>query len=218
MDGTEDKHNTTRVLANGNPTFHKIWGNLKMLQSTDLDFSICLRVHISPDNVESVLALVLQIEEVFGGDQRFSIHFHNITDLGGSNSGEFRTFSHKEYSQVLASVREQSGLTLRKESELDIVASKGICYAAKPNSLLIRSNGRLGKCTVALENERNDVGSINPDGTLNVNQERWRLWLAGFEEMDEQLLGCPLSKLPSLPEHKRLESSSKSIPVSLNVE
>ncbi len=38
-----------------------------------------------------------------------------------------------------------------------------ICYAAKPNSLLIRSNGRIGKCTVAFNDERNDLGYIKPD-------------------------------------------------------
>ena len=48
-----------------------------------------------------------------------------------------------------------------------------ICYASKPNSLAIRSNGNLNKCTVALNENINSVGSINKDGTLSINEQNY---------------------------------------------
>lgn len=72
-----------------------------------------------------------------------------------------------------------------------------ICYASKPNSLLIRADGRIGKCTVALNDPRNDVGRINADGTLTIDNPKLRPWIRGFEHLDEQVLGCPLAGLPN---------------------
>lgn len=71
-----------------------------------------------------------------------------------------------------------------------------ICYASKPNSLLIRADGRIGKCTVALNDRRNDVGRLNPDGTLAIDNPKLRPWIRGFEHLDEGVLGCPLAALP----------------------
>lgn len=71
-----------------------------------------------------------------------------------------------------------------------------ICYASKPNSLLIRADGRIGKCTVALNDSRNDIGRLNPDGTLSIDNPKLRPWIRGFERLDESVLGCPLAGLP----------------------
>jgi len=127
-------------------------------------------------------------------------------DLGGPNSGEFPTFAVEEYSAALAKLREITGISLKNESELDLQSNYSICYAAKPNSLLIRADGTLGKCTVAFSDERNSKGSLNPDGTLKIKQDVWRLWLKGFEDMDSDFLNCPYSKLPSLPVAERTET------------
>lgn len=71
-----------------------------------------------------------------------------------------------------------------------------ICYASKPNSLMIRSDGRIGKCTVMLEDDRNTVGRINPDGTVVLDNDRVSVWMRGFKSMDAMELGCPAQNLP----------------------
>jgi uncharacterized protein len=70
-----------------------------------------------------------------------------------------------------------------------------ICYAAKPNSLLIRSNGRIGKCTVAFDDERNDIGQINSDGTITVDNEKLQPWIRGLGTLEPLDLGCPIQKM-----------------------
>lgn len=77
-------------------------------------------------------------------------------------------------------------------------AAPYICYAAKPNSLLIRADGRIGKCTVALTDERNTIGQVNPDGTLTIDNDRLRPWVRGLATLDARALECPLSGLPQL--------------------
>lgn len=66
-----------------------------------------------------------------------------------------------------------------------------ICYAAKPNHLMIRANGRLGKCTVALNSISNDVGYLLEDGHVQIDNERMNFWLRGHLSRDPEELGCP---------------------------
>lgn len=70
-----------------------------------------------------------------------------------------------------------------------------ICYAAKPNSLMIRANGTIGKCTVALNDGQNSIGRIKSDGTLDIENEKLRVWMNGFATLSEKTLSCPLSEL-----------------------
>ncbi len=85
----------------------------------------------------------------------------------------------------------------------ETLAPKGyggyICYAAKPNSLIIRSDGRVGKCTVMLNDDRNMVGRLHPDGSLSLDDARLKLWMRGFSSFDPIEMGCPAQTLPALP-------------------
>lgn len=194
LDGAQRAHDATRVLANGGPTFDRIWSNLKSLSATRISFQITLRLHVSPSNEESLCELLGMINEHFGKDDRFDIHFHRISDLGGPKAGMFETLSMAEYRAALGRLKAKS--QPRTSSEVDLLESREICYAAKPNSILIRADGRLGKCTVALNDARNNIGRIRPDGTLDLDNAVLHDWFAGFESMNPAVLGCPLEGLP----------------------
>ena len=71
-----------------------------------------------------------------------------------------------------------------------------MCYAAKPNNLLIRANGRIGKCTVALDDTRNDLGYLAADGSIVIDQDKHKLWFRGLETLDLGTAGCPLHGMP----------------------
>lgn len=66
-----------------------------------------------------------------------------------------------------------------------------ICYAAKPNSLIIRADGRISKCTVRLNDSVNSVGVISEDGKLVLDGDRMNFWTRGFVSGDPIQLGCP---------------------------
>ena len=66
-----------------------------------------------------------------------------------------------------------------------------VCYAAKANSYVIRADGRIGKCTVALTNDANCIGHILPDGTLDLDAKKLAPWLSGWKTQDGAALACP---------------------------
>lgn len=78
-----------------------------------------------------------------------------------------------------------------REAKVKGCDSGYVCYAAKPNAWVIRANGRLARCTVGLEDPQNDVGSILPDGSLDVQADRVRPWLRGWADGDAMSLHCP---------------------------
>lgn len=201
LDGDESSHNATRKLANGRGTFDVIWKNLIALRDSDLDTHTMIRVHISKDNLDAVPRLIGRVNAELGSSDRFSIHFHRISDLGGAGGSSVREVGWDEYGAIVKAL----GRTASNEatSEFGLHEEGNICYAAKPNSLLIRADGRVGKCTVALNDPRNHVGDLNPDGTIDFFSERMRLWFEGFREMDGTVLGCPLPTLGKDPERIR---------------
>lgn len=73
-----------------------------------------------------------------------------------------------------------------------------ICYAARANSLLVRANGRLGKCTVAFHDARNDIGSILEDGSINIDNKKLQPWIRGLGTLNAEDVGCPIQHMEPL--------------------
>lgn len=206
LDGDAEAHNRTRIKANGSGTFARIWSNLMAMAGTTIDFSVTLRLHLTPDNLDSQERLIDKISREIGDDARFEILFHAVSDLGGPHSKTFGVLNSAEYNRRVAYLQERCQLACASEHEL---ASEGaICYAAKANSFVIRANGHLAKCTVALDDDRNDVGIIRDDGSLQITDAKVRTWMTGFADFDRETLGCPLSTMGD-----RDAGSFKEIPI-----
>jgi uncharacterized protein len=95
--------------------------------------------------------------------------------------------------EALETLREFVPHALSKED------SAGVCYAAQPNAFVVRSNGRLAKCTVALADKRNDIGSLTSDGRMKLDKGRLSPWHAGWNMDDPAQLACPLNFLIEEP-------------------
>src|ERR1017187_3340044 len=54
LDGPEPFHDQTRVQANGRGSFQGIWKNLLTIRASAAPLSIMLRVHLTPDNWQSM--------------------------------------------------------------------------------------------------------------------------------------------------------------------
>ena len=196
LDGDEEWHDKTRVRANGGSTFAKIWENLHGCRRTEREFLITLRLHVHEDNVESMKRLHGRLKDEFLGDSRFVAYFHKVSNLGGPRPVSAKVLKRKEYLEALDYITDGRSRLSAPASGISEEHIEGyICYAARPNSLVIRANGRVGKCTVALQDERNDIGRINEDGTLDINNEKLRLWFEGYVELSPSALGCPATAL-----------------------
>lgn len=190
LDGDEEVHNTTRKRADGKGTFRSIWTNLCGMKNTDFDFKVLLRVHVTSQNSESVVQLSQKIAIEFGDDARFQLNFKGIEN--------YRRDEQTIYPDLTAMRKVQGGATvansaLRSEPKLEI------CYASKPNSLVIRANGLLAKCTVALNSDLNSVGKLRADGTIDFDQSKLKFWTRGFSTDNVDDLRCPALAAMDLP-------------------
>lgn len=219
LDGWESGHDAVRKLANGGGTFERIWANLQATKRSTEPFTVLLRIHVRRDNYASVETLIENIARTFGADTRYKLDFEHLRNLGGEGGKSVeRPLSLAElhdieselrarHAAVLAATTGQSAHREVKASVPILALGEGnggadqnsppyICYAAKPNSLLIRADGRIGKCTVALTDDRNTIGAIHPDGTLTIDNELLRPWIRGLANLDDKALECPLAGLP----------------------
>jgi uncharacterized protein len=56
-----------------------------------------------------------------------------------------------------------------------------VCYAARPNSLAIRANGKVQKCTVLMHDERNHLGDLSENGTMKLDRDKMAYWMRGYD-------------------------------------
>ena len=219
FDGWQEGHDAQRKRANGRATFQRIWDNVTATRKSREDFQIMIRVHLRRDNRASVEALLDNLAATLCGDPRYTLDFQHLRDLGGEGGKSVvRPLSFAELREeearlrgryeaaVEAALGKKAEPPARREGsgavsaiaigEVNTAAPGSapyICYAAKPNSLLIRADGRIGKCTVALNDDRNTIGRINEDGTLTLDNELLRPWIRGLGDLDAEALQCPLA-------------------------
>jgi uncharacterized protein len=125
-------------------------------------------------------------------NNRFSVHFQQVNRLGGENDKQIPLFTNEKWEQVLNKLLKTLPAGIRERSDNREQQKTYICYASKANSLVIRADGRIAKCTVALNDERNHIGDLKPDGSLDVDQSKFRSWLVGIAENRPEVMACPL--------------------------
>jgi uncharacterized protein len=205
LDGGPNDHNTSRKLASGAGTFDRIWANLLAMKEVPGEFTILLRLHYTYENFMSVGRFARRIGEALGGDTRFHCFFRNIARLGGANDESIKLFSENDRKEIEAYLWQTSGL---HQTPDPAPAEHYVCYAAKGNSLVVRSTGRLAKCTVALESDFNDIGSIKEDGDIWVDQAKFRRWITPVLEGHWEEVACPLSWVAQRAEHDGASSTA----------
>jgi len=197
LDGDAEWYDRTRLLANKSGTFDVIWKNLVDMQGLQQNSRITLRLHVHSENIESVRRLYGKVQQAFGGDDRYQVFFHRVSNLSGEKGIPQTELGFARYQQVLAYITGAQDVGEPPKATSEASLGDYICYAARPNSLLVRADGRIGKCTVALNDPRNDVGRLLDDGTLDLDQQQLQRWFEGYRTMDARTLSCPLSTLPA---------------------
>lgn len=202
LDGDEEAHNKTRKLMSGRGSFQKIWENLLQMRAREGSFKVMLRLHIHQDNVDSIERLLGKITHEFGGDPRFVIFMKAVGNWGGDSVKSMSLV--RDAKQIIADLEQKlvDAHWFEQRGGRPAGAKLIPCYAARPSSFVIRADGSLAKCTVAFNDPRNRVGSINDDGTLNIENEKMRNFMRGFQSMDEAELKCPMHGMPKLEEVK----------------
>lgn len=180
IDGTQENHDRQRVRKGGQPTYERILGNLKRMAESDADFRVILRMNVGPENLRDAEAHIAEMKRLFGNDKRFKLYFHNIGHWGGENDEHVDVCSEQVALQLTHLTLDQ-GMTANPVREW--IRPNYTCYAASPESFVVGADGMVYKCTVALYDERNHVGQLHRDGTLELSQEKMEMWtLAGVQD------------------------------------
>jgi uncharacterized protein len=199
LDGTGPAHDAKRRRADGGGTFDAIWSNLLTMRASDTPFEAMLRLHVDRTNREDMLRLLDRCGESFRDDPRFAFFIRPLSRLGGAQDERLQTLEPGEAPEVLAGLKNHAkdrGLRLWEGAD-----AESICYAARPNSLVIRADGRINKCTVALRNPRNTVGQLHADGTVSLDRDAMLPWIRGMWTGRREDLACPLSALKTPAAH-----------------
>lgn len=199
LDGDKSTHDKLRPTINGKGTFEKIWENIQAMSRTPLEFSCVIRLNVSDANFDGAADFVKQYAApLFLADKRFKLHFHPIwgkPELVLKQKDRLKELNDLVKALGLEHTAESALTELntgKEEKEAENAATKKgrdadyICYAAKPNSFSIRADGKIQKCTVALDDDINTIGHLNQDGSMQLDQDKMRKWVFSQEK------GCPL--------------------------
>jgi uncharacterized protein len=191
LDGLREDHDISRPTIRGNGTFDTIWHNLLETKKSSGDFVSTLRVHIGQKNCKNISLLIDQILAQFSGDHRYNIFLKEIVKLGGPNDSQILPLSSEQTDDIVSSIRDKCRGLIQVGTEDDVDAY--VCYASRLNSFLIRADGRIGKCTVALKDDDNIVGILKNDGAMTLDRKKLMSWAGGLFTYDKKQLGCPLA-------------------------
>lgn len=192
FDGDKYEHDKLRVLSGGSPTFDQIWKNVLAAHDSFARFNMTLRIHLNQMNSQSARELLSRMSRSLGSDPRFAVFIRPLSKLGSSSDS------------FLPVLDEEEGLSVTEELQC-FARERGLrvverppnfsCYASDPNSFVLRADGTIAKCTVALYDERNSVGRLLPNGRLELDEDKIRWWTRGRSTGNEAELRCPLKSV-----------------------
>lgn len=198
LDGAPADHDRARRRADGRGSFEQIWANLLAIRDSDAPVTVMLRLHLSPDNAGGLDALIALLRRELLPDRRFTTHLHAVGRWGGPNDAQLAVFDPQQTGPLVAAVHQALYAGLRPDRLAPAPPrspAARACYAARANAMLIRADGRLARCTLALRDPRNTVGALLPDGRVQLDPDKLAPWLRGLEDLDEGALTCPYQGL-----------------------
>jgi uncharacterized protein len=191
LDGDGSVHDRTRKLSSGRGTFKRIWSHLVAMSAVSQDFRVLLRVHVHRENLDSLPRLLERCAAQWRGDGRFRLAFKPLFHPHRPGFDESLLLSSEEGTDAVEFLRLRArDLGLVEERIGD--PGEATCYAARGNSFVVRSDGRLGKCSVILDSPENQVGRLLPDGTVDVDATRLEPWIRGLFTGDQEERYCPM--------------------------
>lgn len=183
-------HDKTRPHISGKGTLQKIVDNLSALSNLpkdEFDFYIILRHNILAGDND--LSWYDYLHELFGSDDRFVVAVRPVNDWGGKGVEELSLLN-GEHKQSLPQIHEEylNKIGMKQDKSENSLFGR-ICYAAFPNGYIFRANGKIEKCSVALNHPKNLVGYVDPVNGVVINNVINELWC--YSDLTPECYTCP---------------------------
>lgn len=196
LDGLSAQHDERRKLhvvrqsTAGGGTFERIQANVRELLTIRELFGVTLRVNYDRESAAAVPQFIDWAADLFADDPRVRVDFQPIWVVHGEAPVSVCMGRERQLTQV-AFFEHAHARGLRIAQALEAYSPGGyVCYAAKANSIVVRSDGRLNKCTVALRDAYNDVGRLGEDGSLELDLDTFSLWTNSGMDTDSTCQSC----------------------------
>ena len=145
-----------------------------MSPNNEFNFYIVLRHNILAGDND--LSWYDYLYNLFGSDHRFAVSVRPVNNWGGQNVNDLSLLN-GENKIDLTKIHEDylKRIGMKYDSSEDLLFGR-ICYAAFPNGYIIRADGKIEKCSVALNHPQNLVGYIDPDNGVVIDNTKNKLW------------------------------------------
>ncbi len=192
FDGDSPIHDTLRVTKHNSGSFDIIYNNLLNFHDSDTDNNITVRMHLNRNNLESVESFLEKLHRDVGNDNRFSILVEQLRKMGGKNDSKIPVINEERerQSSYKRIIEKSKSLGFRTLSPMDDEIH--VCYASMFSSYVIRSKGEIGKCTVALYDDKNTIGFLSTNGKVQLDKKKLEYWVRGQFSKNPEQLACPL--------------------------
>lgn len=178
-------HDRTRFLAGGQGTLKRILKNISDIAHSEIGgYEILIRRNLLPGDTDT--SWYSFMKTVVGDNPCFVFSVIPVAHLGGPHDEEFEVLSStdnllNEHEKAILG----AGLKLDAQTT-EFYPAGGICYASHPYGFVIRENGDLNKCTIALRSDFNRVGSL---GT-GIDASKNSVWSG--DALKPKCFNCPM--------------------------
>jgi len=227
LDGPANEHDRRRLLyvPRGSEdvaqkgTFDVVMRNIESLLAIRGLFNLQIRTNYDLDSLPAMDTWIDELVVRFGDDPRVRLDFCPIWADPCRVDVSIPIGPEKQRTYVDLMRRAQRA-GLRTNAERHLSFGNLVCYAAKPESMVVRANGDIVKCTVAFDLEENKVGQLLDDGSLSLNLDRLAVWTNSGMDEDTTCQSCAMSPtcqgnacpLERIVNHKRPCPPPKSFP------
>ena len=180
-------HDRQRIFKNGLGSFDIILKNILEALTIKRDFKIVLRVNITNEDFDfSFYDLFTE----FSNDNRLQFLVRPVSKWGDESFDLPIFIDQQKINENLQRHHEyikSKGLLLCEDQKYDLL--KYACYASSKSTYVIRANGNISKCTVALEDDLNNIGFLDLDnGKMFIDKEKEKNWIE--DDISDKCLNC----------------------------
>ncbi len=180
IDGIAEVHNQYRKLKKGGDTFQRILENLCGIKRLNDEIYVIVRTNFDQNSTYKLDEWINLYSTNFGDDKRFRLLLRPIFRSGSENDRQLKICPLEK----AAKIESEFSLYLWKKLgfpdsyfyEVLLPSPKAVyCYGGLSGCWVIGANGKLWKCTVALD-ETSSLGYLEENGTLSINHQKLTEW------------------------------------------
>lgn len=180
IDGNSETHNKQRPHKTKADSYERIINNLINIKerSHNKRFEIGIRINVSESMTNKVIRdFIDNMAILFGDDHRFVLIWQWVRDWGGTRIlNKKDDLVLRDNNRCLEFAKEALDRGLLCSEQMSSKGGFDTCEAFYKNGYVINYDGRVMKCAMHMNNERNCIGHITNTGELVINQDEEGIW------------------------------------------